>query len=58
MSPAISEWVGPRCSRNGKRIRKRISMSGITDNVKAVGILNFVFSRYAEALLERYANAM
>jgi hypothetical protein len=39
-------------------MRKRISMSGITDNVKAVGILSFVFNKLAEALLERYANAM
>ena len=33
-------------------------MSGITDNIKANGMLSLVFSAVAEALLERYANAM
>lgn len=36
----------------------RISISGMTDNVKAKGTLSFVFNITAEVLLERYASAM
>jgi hypothetical protein len=55
---AMTEWVGPLCSRDGRRyFWIRMSISGMTDNIKASGMLSFVFSRVAEALLERYANA-
>jgi len=50
----IIEWVGPRCSRKGKRR----SASGRTDSVRASGIISLVFRTFAEALLERYAKAM
>lgn len=53
MSDVIMEWVGPRCWRN--RIRR--SMSGMTDSVRASGMLSFVLSSFAEVLLDMYPNA-
>lgn len=35
----------------------RMSMSGITDSVRTTGMLSFVFSSFAEVLLEIYPNA-
>ena len=35
-----------------------MSISGMIDNIRTSGMLNFVFKRLAEALLDRYANAM
>jgi len=53
MNAMIIECVGPLCSMNG--IRR--SMSGITDSVRANGMLSSVFNSLDEALLERYPNA-
>lgn len=47
------ECVGPLCSRNGMRM----SMSGMTDSVRTSGMLSFVFSIFAEVLLDMYPNA-
>lgn len=53
MNAIMIECVGPRWSRNGIRM----SMSGITDSVSATGMLSFVFSSFAEVLLEMYPSA-
>jgi len=53
MNAIMTEWVGPRCLING--IKR--SMSGITESVRANGILSSVFSSFAEALLRTYPNA-
>jgi len=47
------EWVSPLCSRNG--INK--SMSGMTDNIRIVGMLKFVFSTFEDVLLRMYPRA-
>lgn len=53
MDAIMIECVGPRCSMNGISM----SMSGMTDSVRATGMLSFVFSSFAEVLLEMYPNA-
>jgi hypothetical protein len=47
------ECVGPRWLRNGIIM----SMSGIMDNIKTVGMLKFVLRSFADDLLEIYPNA-
>lgn len=54
MNAIMIECVGPRCSMNGL---KKMSMSGMTDSTRTTGMLRFVFSSFAEALLEMYPNA-
>lgn len=51
------ECVGPRCSRVGTRIWMRMSMSGMTDSVRTAGMLSFVPSSLADALLRMYPSA-
>lgn len=54
INDSIIECVGPRCSMNEF---KKMSMSGMTESVRATGMLRFVFNSFAEALLEMYPNA-
>lgn len=49
MNASIIECVGPRCLMNEF---KKMSMSGMTESVRATGMLRFVFNSFAEALLE------
>lgn len=49
----IIECVGPRCSKVGMRM----SMSGMTDSVRTMGMLIFVLRTFANALLKTYPSA-
>lgn len=53
MDAVMIECVGPRCSINGMRM----SMSGMTDSMRTTGMLSFVFSSFADVLLEMYPSA-
>lgn len=53
MNAIMIECVGPRCSISGITM----SMSDITDSVRANGMLRSVFSSFAETLLDMYPNA-
>jgi hypothetical protein len=54
MSVMMREWVGPRCSIYG--LNKR-SISGMTESVRAKGMLSSVFNSLDDALLKRYPRA-
>jgi len=51
------ECVGPRCSSVGMSFWIRMSESGMTDSVRARGMLMFIFSIFADVLPEIYPNA-
>lgn len=50
INAVIIECAGPLCWTNGISM----SMSGITDSMRTMGMLRFVFSIFAVALLEMY----
>lgn len=57
MKVTTIECVGPLCLMAGMKVSMSMSISGITDSMRTIGMLSFVFRNFADVLLVIYPRA-